>query len=448
VDISQLKGREFVRHPVFWLPILLALVVDTYIYGMQFSSRAVLSDGWAYYLHLPAIFIFGDPYLAFLNRPDLPLDIAQYRFADGSWQGLSIHGSGYLDKYAFGPAVPQLPFFLVTLAVSRFCYGAVNGFETAFQIANAFSAACYFGLGSFIIYRACRLRYSALPSGLAVTTVIFATNLLYYASGDGSFSHIYGYCTLSGLVYLTVRRIESAQAPTLPGFIIFGLLLGLAVMVRPTNAVYALLFLVFARSTPLRRLLVGGTCAFLASAVAASPQMALWYVTTGHLIYYSYVGEGFKFMSPELRNYLFSIRKGVFFWHPLYLLMITALLQQLPRHIFEGTISLLVVLLGLYVGASWGDYTFGDSFGSRQSIELLPVLLVPFAGTVAWLLSSHWKWPVATTIIALIALNTIQFNGYIDHTLPRNNTNRTTYAKFWAKTLRLPGGEDETPPHR
>ncbi|THD73076.1 MAG: hypothetical protein E7813_03405 [Bradyrhizobium sp.] len=434
---------SIVRHPAFWLPAMLAIGVDAYVYGMHFNGNAIGSDGWGYYLHLPAIFIYGDPHLAFLNLPNLPGDIAHYRFPDGHWQGLSVHGPGYLDKYTCGPAVLQLPFFLVALSVSYFRYASINGFETTFQVANAISVMFYFSLGSFVIFRACRLRYSALPSALALATVILATNLLDYATGDGSFSHVYGYCILSGVVYLTIWQVESGKAPSLPAFITFGFLMGLAVMVRPTNAVYALLFLVFARAAPLRPLLVGSTCAVLASAVAASPQMILWYVTTGRPIYYSYVGEGFHFRSPELRNYLFSIRKGVFFWHPLYLFMVGALLQQLPRRPFEGRISLLMVLLALYVGASWGDYTFGDSFGSRQSIELLPVLLVPFAGGIAWLLSSRWKWSGAITASALVVLNAVLLNGYINHTLPRNNANLARYEEFWATTLRLPAGNEK-----
>jgi hypothetical protein len=434
---------SIVRHPAFWLPVLLAIGVDAYVYGMQFNDKAIGSDGWGYYLHLPAIFIYGDPHLAFLNVPDLPGDIVHYHLSDGTWQRLSVYGSGYLDKYTCGPAVLQLPFFLVALAISYFRYASLNGFETIFQVANAISGIFYFGLGSFVIFRACSLRYSALPSALALAAVILATNLLNYATGDGSFSHVYGYCILSGVVYLTVWQVESDEAPSLPAFLAFGFLMGLAIMVRPTNAVYSLLFPVFARDTPLRPLLVRSACAFLASAVAASPQMILWYVTTGRPIYYSYVGEGFHFRSPELRNYLFSIRKGVFFWHPLYLFMIGALLQQLPRRPFECGTSLLMVLLALYIGASWSDYSFGDSFGSRQTVELLPVLLVPFAGSIAWLLSSEWKWSGVIAAFALVVLNAGLFNGYINHTLPRNDANRVSYKKFWATTLRLPAGNEK-----
>jgi hypothetical protein len=428
-----------VRHPAFWAPILLALAIDARFYQFHLGIKFINSDGWGYYLYLPAIFLHGDPQLTFLNRPDLPYDIAQYRFPDGSWQGLRAHGDGYLDKYAFGPAALQMPFFLAALVVAHFQYAAVNGFERTFQIANALSAAFYMGLGSFFVYRAARVRYGAWPSALALGAVILASNLLLYASIDGSYSHVYGYCLLAGLVYLTVQRAESPEAPPLPAFILFGFLMGLAVMVRPTNAVYALLFLVFIYGAPLPRILIGAVCALLASAVAASPQMALWYDTTGNLIYYSYVGEGFNLTSPQLFNYLFSIRKGVFFWHPIYLLMIGALISQIPRRPFEGAVTLLIVLLGLYIGSSWGDFTFGDSFGSRQSIELLPALAVPFAGSIAWLLARRWRWAAAAPGVTLIALNLILFRGYLHNKLPHNNTNGATYAQFWTETLRHVG---------
>jgi hypothetical protein len=424
-----------VRRPAFWLPLLLAFGLDVLIYEWRFSDHAIVSDGWGYYLQLPAIFVYGDPHLAFLHRPDLAQEVLQYRFPDGSWQGLSVHGEGYLDKYAFGPAVLQLPFFLTALLIAHFRYAVVNGFETPFQIANAISGALYFGLGSFLIYRTCRIRYGAVASGLALAGVILGTNILWYASGDASFSHIYGYCLLAGLVYLTVWHEEHAEAPSLSAFVLFGLLMGLAVMVRPTNAIYALLFIVFARRAPLRELAIRSICAFLASAVAASPQMALWYVTTGQPIYYSYTGEGFSFFAPELRNYLFSIRKGVFFWHPLYLLMILALILGLLRRPLEGALVLLLVVLNLYIGASWSDYTFGHSFGSRQSVELLPVLVVSFAGGIAWLMSTRWKWAAATVMMALIALNVVHLSGYIAQTLPRNYADRVSYAAFWTRTL-------------
>ena len=435
-----------VRHPAFWLPLLLAFGIGLYIHGVPFKVRTILSDGWGYYLPLPALFVFHDPHLVFMHRPDLPPDILQYRFPDGLYQGLSPYGAGFLDKYTIGPAVLQLPFFLGALVIAHLRGGAINGFEATFQIANGLSSACYFALGTFLLYRACRLRHGALPSALALACIIFGTNLLHYVCVEGSMAHIYGYCLLAGVVYLTVRRVERDEPPSLGAFILFGALMGLAVMTRPTNAVYAALFLVFARGTPVRALVLRTACALVASVVAVSPQVAYWYLTTGHPFYYSYPGEGFALLSPQLRNYLVSIRKGVFFWHPLYLVMIATLAASLPRRRFEAGMTLLLVLVSLYLGASWSDYTFGDSFGSRQSVELLPALAVPFAGAIAALLHSRWKWAAAGVTGALLALNAVQLYGYEKNMIPHNGANRFSYAHFWAVMLRSPALEQMVPP--
>jgi hypothetical protein len=430
-----------IAHPAFWLPIALVVAVSVITDGLRLDVKRIMSDGWGYYLPLPAVFVYGDPHLAFLNRPDLASDVLQYRFADGTWQGLHLNGAGYIDKYALGPAVLQLPFFLIALLVGHFRYASVNGFETVFQFASGVSGAFYFALGSFLIFRTCRLRYEVLPSALALVVIILGSNILQYACTEASFSHAYGYCLVAGLMYLTISGAESADGPSLPAFILFGVLMGLAIMTRPTNAVYSLLFLIFAYRAPVRQLLIGGMCAFLASITAASPQMIWWYVTAGHFIYYSYAGEGFRFSSPELLNYMFSVRKGLFFWHPLYLLMVLTLLASLPRRPFESAVSVLVVALAIYLGSSWGDYTFGDSFGSRQSIELLPLLAVPFAGTTAIVLTSRWRWAASALVVLLVAVNLVQYRGYIISTIPHNNSTPATYARFWALTLRTPAIE-------
>jgi hypothetical protein len=433
-------GR-IVTHPAFWLPIMLVVINSVYLDGLSLDLNKIISDGWGYYLPLPAIFVYGDPHLTFLNRPDLASDVMQPFIINGRWLGLYADGAGYIDKYAIGPAVLQLPFFLVALLIAHFQYASINGFETTFHIANAASGAFYFGLGSFLIFRTCRLRFEALPSALALVAVTLGTNILQYACIEPGFSHVYGYCLVAGLMYLTVSRAEAAEAASLPAFVLFGILMGLAVMTRPTNAIYSLLFIVFARRTPMRELLIGGACAFLASLVAASPQLIWWYVTTGKLIFYSYGSEGFRFGSPELRNYMISVRKGMFFWHPFYLLMVLALLGSVLRRPLEGAVSALIVALAIYLGASWSDYSFGHSFGSRNSIELLPLLAVPFAGAISFALNKGWRWPASAVFVLLIAINLVQYRGYIKSTIPHNNTTPGDYAKFWSLTLRMPAIE-------
>jgi hypothetical protein len=434
---SLAAGWRALIHPVFVSCLVAALCVVAYAMLSGHNRRPIASDGWGYYLPLPATLIYGDPGLSFLNDPNLPRDVAQYRLPGPHWQGLKPACTGYLDKYALGPAVMELPFFLMALAYRTLTHASVNGFEMSFQLAIALSGAFYFALGCYLTYRAACLRYGPLASGLALAFAVLATNLLYYGSFEGSFSHIYGFCLISGLVYLTMRRIEIGGSPGLWEFVLFGFLAGAAVMVRPTNAVAALLYIPFARRADYSRIAGGTLLGLIASAVAALPQMLLWRETTGHLIYYSYVGEGFNFLDPQVSDYFISVRKGLFFWHPAYLVMILALIGQLAVRRFETLIMILIVALNLYLGASWYNPSFGDSFGCRQIVEMTPLLVLPTVAMIERLSSATWRWGAAGLAVLLVAVNLVQFHGYMVGALPHDKATMDRYVAFWAGRVGL-----------
>jgi hypothetical protein len=132
-----------------------------------------------------------------------------------------------------------------------------------------------------------------------------------------------------------------------------------------------------------------------------------------------------------------SARKGVFFWHPAYLVMILALIGQLAVRRFETLIMVLIVALNLYLGASWGDYSFGDSFGCRQIVEMTPLLVLPTAAAIERLPAGNWRWAAAGLAAFLIAVNLVQLYGYMVGALPHNNTTIDRYVAFWADWVDL-----------
>ncbi len=95
--LSLLAGvRRILLHPVFLLCLLAALSVVAYMILRGHNTRPIGSDGFGYYLPLPATFIYHDLSLSFLNDPDRASEIiAQYRFKDGHFQGLAPVGDGY-----------------------------------------------------------------------------------------------------------------------------------------------------------------------------------------------------------------------------------------------------------------------------------------------------------------------------------------------------------------
>jgi hypothetical protein len=418
---------------VFISCLVLALAVQAYFLVKMKVGPAIRSDGWGYYLYLPALFIYHDLHFSFLKSASLPSEVARYRAADGTWQGLSNDGgTGYRDKYALGPAVMQTPFFLGALAFAKLKRRAVNGFETPFQVANVFAGAFYFALGTWLIYRTTLRRYGQFASIAAILFAILATNLLFYATFDGSYSHVYGYCLVAGVLYLTISTEDAGVPPRLGSYFLFGLLMGLAVMVRPTNAVVAPLYLIFIRRANVREIVTGSLAGFAASALAALPQMLVWLVTSGSLIYWSYVGEGFTFPPSDVLAYVTTLPKGIFFWHPAYFFMIASVVAQLPVRRFETLVLMAIIALNIYVGASWGDNGFGQTFGCRQIVEMIPLMLPSVAATAGWSIKGAARRRIAAGLMAVLGIvNTIQFYGYAIGTLPHNRATLASYRAFW-----------------
>jgi hypothetical protein len=420
---------------VFWAGLLLALVTSAYISGTGRNPRPIASDGWGYYLYLPAVFVYDDLNLGFLKNKDLPRPLAQYRLSDERWQGLLPTQAGYRNRYAAGVAVLQLPFFLVALAFAKLTLPTFTGFELPFQLASVFSAGFYFALGCYFTYHAARSRYGRTPSLLALGFMIGATNVLAYASFEPSFSHIYGFFLVAALLDLTVRRSDAHEPAPLSAFALFGLLTGLAAMVRPTNVLVAALYLLFVARTGRDRI-VRGTLLCLGTAfVAVLPQLLIWLATAGQLVYYSYGNIGFNFLQPVLIRYLFGTEKGVFFWHPAYLVAILALVGALTVRFREAALLLAIVGANIYIGASWFDPSFGDSFGCRQIIEMIPLLTLPVANTLAALQGTYWRAAAGLIGALLISINALQFHGYINGSIPHNHTTWRQYRAFWTERV-------------
>jgi len=386
--IANEKTTLLRSFPLVLVCFTTALVIDLYVYRNGYNWPPIRSDGFGYYLYLPAIFIHRDIFFNFLNDPAFAAAIrADYPFSDFNWAGLSELQNGFADKYPAGTAILQAPFFLAAWAAAKFkSIGPLSGFELPFQVASSISGAFYFAAGIYLLFRILVRRTTVLAAYLCLLFVTATTNVLLYASYDAAFSHIYSFFLVSALCSLVCSPSRIACHA-----FAFGLLLGLAVILRPTNIVAAVLVARLRPSldrrqiarTQIARAQIARTqiartmtLVICGAALGASPQAAIWLQTSGSLIHYSYGSEGFDFLHPQLPDYLFSLRKGAFFWHPAYLLMILSLTVHYRKFPQEALIFLTMIVLNLYVGSAWNTWWFGGSFGSRQTIDVLPVMAI------------------------------------------------------------------------
>jgi hypothetical protein len=114
----------------------------------------------------------------------------------------------------------------------------------------------------------------------------------------------------------------------------------------------------------------------------------LWHVQTGNLLVWGYQGEGFEWLNPNLIKFLFSVRKGAFFYHPVLLVVLISssvgcfIRKDQTRMLY----SLLAFAIICYVLSSWHNWYYGASYGSRPLIDFYVFFTVLLVYAIPW-----WK---------------------------------------------------------
>jgi hypothetical protein len=425
---------------LLWIFGLIATLAIAYIYCLGLTGPPIRSDGIGYQAYLPALFIDHDLTFAIF---------AERRFGGPIpwWTGIAIYPESgiYLDKYPIGTAVLQAPFFLVADGLTQLLGMPRSGFSAPYQIANIVSGIFYFILGAYVLLKIL-LDYFELRIALLTTWLIaLGTNLFHYATYDGGFSHVYSFALIAIYIHLLLKYSRSPELSLAPAA---GIAFGLIVITRPQNAILGLLALGIwiqtAQRTPSRSMMLRDGAAFmLAALLPMIPQLACWWLATGHFLVYSYQDEGFIWTRPRILSFLFGVRKGLFFWSPALLLAVAGF-ALLPRRLrVFGAWAFACMLLHVYISSSWHMWWFGGGFGSRTFTDMLAVLALPMAAAIAVIVERVGFQVVRIAAVALVGLNFVLMNGYWVGFIPFDGTTAghllnvpATYYELLTKYLR------------
>jgi hypothetical protein len=419
--------------------VLLCLAGYLFVYTTARAGPPIRSDGFSYYVYLPSWFIFHDASLAATARDCCGGEFPAYT-AIIRWPGTRR----WVNAHPIGVAVMQVPFFAAAHALTKWTNLSPDGFTLYYQHAVGLSGLFWTLAGLVVLRRLLRRHFTDRVTAGTLATILLGTNLYHYATFDSSYSHAYSFCLFALFLDLT-ERWHDTRDPTRAACL--GLVAGLIILTRHTNAVFALCLPLFgvtnaaslrARARQLRqdwRLLL------LMAAVAAvvvAPQLVIYYRATGRPIVSSYGSLGFDFRHPRLYGVLFSVQKGLFFWSPILIPASAGLVglwwsRNGARAFVSGGILFLV--LNTYLIASWWDWQFGGSFGHRGFTDSLPLFALGLAAFYTW--SAH-RMTTALTATCLasvaIALSVFQMYQYWNGLLPFSDT---TWEQYRALFLRL-----------
>lgn len=380
-----------------------------------FGINKIQYDVISYHGYFPALFIKKDLSLKFFK------DSADTYSKKGMYWAHITKDNQAVLKTTYGLSLMNLPF---TIWPYLFDKSLNTGYELPFSIAISVANLFYYILAFIILYKLLSgLRFSNFAIGLTILCIGLGTNALAYASVGIGMPHAYGIFLSSALLYLCLKwQATHAFKYTL----LLGLVIGLLILIRPTNIIFALCFLLCKQAGSsfkfsdfftryLNHLLIIAGVAFL----IVLPQLLYWKYTTGHYIFNSYVGERFYFDRPHVWQYLVGFRKGWFIYSPLILLSFIGLVySRKVNPFFKATVIIIPLLI--YLNSSWWCWWFGGSYGARAMIETYPLLAIGFVcffdyvaaarkKTMAWVCSILILFNIKS--VDLYRVNTIHFDG-------------------------------------
>jgi len=406
------------------------LLIDFSFKNWEKRDRVIEWDVHSYYAYLPALFIYDD---IKLEKSDYRHDENHYLF----WPVFTDDGRKVI-KVTMGTAYFYAPFFFIAHAYASVTDYPEDGFSEPYKVFLLLSTVFYLIIGlGFLKKILSHYNFSDNVISIVILLIGLGTNILCYASQSAPMGHVYSFCLFSIFIYFTIKWY---QHPSFKTTIILGLLFGWITLIRPTNFIIILFFVLYGISTlselKQRILLFKENwlkiilfCFF--SFLFLVPQLLYWKAATGNYLSYSYGDEGFFFSHPRIFEGLFGWRKGWLVYTPMMAFALLGLffLRNGLKKLRLPIIIFMVV--NIYIILSWWCWWYGGSFGQRSFIENYAMLAIPFASFVKFLSEKKWYLNVFFYFIAafFIWLNIFQTCQFEFHSLHHDGMTKELYFK-------------------
>ncbi|MBN1184482.1 MAG: hypothetical protein JXB49_19475 [Bacteroidales bacterium] len=396
-----------------FLIVILFLFKNYDLKYWQGEQKVVVWDIISYYAYLPATLIQHDLALSFYDKPDNKVTGTYWprRAPNGKLVIITSMGMSFLYS----------PFFILSHWYAKSSHYTADGFSTPYYVGILLSSVFFLFLGLIYLKKLLKPKFDELTISIVLIIITLGTNM--WASGTlrPAMPHNYNFALITMFLYYIIKWHTNPKIKT---SLLLGFLAGLISLIRPTNIIIALVFVLwdvagFKDIKNRFNLLLKNKLNILLIIITAFlvwiPQLLYWKMQTGQYLYYSY-GDSEKFFwnNPQILNVLFSYRKGWLIYTPIMLFSLAGLyfVWKDYRKIFFPILLLLIV--HLYIISSWWCWWWGGSFSQRVMIDIYGILAIPLAFTVHRILQSKGLLKVACLlmIVFFIYLNFFQTRQY------------------------------------
>ncbi len=326
-------------------------------------------------------------------------------------------------KYTCGMAIMYAPFFLMGHKIAINQHSPLDGWSEPYATMIHFGSIFYVMLGLFFLRKVLLQFYTESVTAVLLFIAFFGTNLLYYTLREGEYSHGYLFCLVSVFLHMLIKWHKQ---PKVSNSIIVGLLIGLITLIRPTDCLFFIVFILYGvrdketfkaqmQFFMLHKWKLGLIILF--GFLMVLPQIIFWKVFMGSFFFFSYSNEGFFWGDPRIWEVLFSYRKGWLVYTPIMIFSLIGIFYM-KKYVSEFRFGLIVFfVLNLYVISCWWCWWYGGSFGMRTLVESYPLMMLPFGAFLQSIVSGSsrfvWldhlkKYGVTVCLMCFVCLNMIQ----------------------------------------
>lgn len=402
----------------------------------DYKNGIIEADAKGYYAYLPAIFIYHDLNFGFFDSIENHI----YYNQNLEYNYLRTINGKTVDKYYAGTALCLLPFFLAGHAITLATGLTADGYSYYYTFLVHLGALFYLMLGLFGLRKLMR---TFVPDEKIIAFVLFAivfgTNLFYYSATEFAMSHLYSFTAIAWFCYAVRKYFSDPKGKHL---VYIALLLAVITLIRPVNllVVLAVPFLAGSRESLVLEFRFMATqsvklvWAIMCFLLVVTIQLVIYKISTGSFIVYSYTEEGFKFLHPQIWNFLFSYRKGMFVYTPLLLASLTGFVFIFRKNRFGFYALLAFLMVLIYVFSSWHMWFYGGSFSQRVMVEYYALFAVLLATTLYEIKNRKLKNLFISLVLLLIIFCQVQTYQYRRMQIHWSDMNKE---KYWDVFLRV-----------
>jgi hypothetical protein len=422
------------------IPWLICIVVLWAIINTSFKkdykTGIIEADAKGYYAYLPAVFIYHDLNFGFYEK----VELKSYYSPNLCYDYRVVNNLKTINRYYAGTALCLLPFFLAGHAITLLTGFPADGYSYYYTMMVHLGALFYLLL-AMLGLRKLLLSYRIDEKAIAITlvAVVFGTNLFYYVLTEFAMSHLYSFTAITWFC-LTVRNYFASDK--IKYLVFSALLLGVIFLIRPVNLLVVLAIPFLAGSS---EQLVSGIKSifskiwFLLLALSGfilvvSVQLVIYKISSGSFIVDSYDQWGFNFTDPQISNFLFSYRKGMFVYTPMLFLSLAGFIYlfRSSRYQFYSLLGFLLIVI--YVFSSWFMWYYGGSFSQRVMIEFYPFFAIMLATAIQETKNRTLKKIFLSVIVILLLVCQIQTYQYRRMQIHWSDMNKE---KYWEVFMRI-----------